>query len=60
MTPEELDKTMRSVFGIDGRGLRWKTQRLYDLLAETPVEEIRQACKQINEKESSGRRQNNS
>ncbi|MFC1453695.1 hypothetical protein ACFLQL_00765 [Verrucomicrobiota bacterium] len=46
LTPEELEQAMRSVFGIDGRGLRWKAQRLYDLLGECP-EEVRRMCDKL-------------
>jgi hypothetical protein len=50
-TPEELEKTMRSIFGIDGRGLIWKAQRLYDLLQDLPVEEIRHMCEKLKQRE---------
>jgi len=49
LTPEELEKTMRNVFGIDGRGLKWKARRLYELLGKCP-EEVREMCDKLGEK----------
>jgi len=41
MSPDsylKLENEMRSVFGIDGRGLKWKANRLSELLVECPKE----------------------
>jgi len=49
LTPEELEKTMRNVLGIDGRGVKWKARRLFELLGECP-EEVRDMCDKLGEK----------
>jgi hypothetical protein len=52
LTPEELEKTLRNVFGIDGRGLKWKARRLYELLGECP-DEVLAMCDKLGEKTKS-------
>jgi len=48
MPEEELERAMRNVFGIDGKGLKWKAQQLHELLGECP-ESVREMCNKLGE-----------
>ena len=48
LTIEKLEEEMRNVFGIDGRGLKWKARRLFELLKECP-EEVLIVCDKLGE-----------
>ena len=47
LSSSELESAMRRVFGIDGMGLKWKAQKLYELLEECQ-DDVKMMCQKLN------------